>query len=194
MTSADSVPLRTLEARGELSPPDRIHTQARLTPDNQEQRTSRRRECRKAVSSAPSEFTLANGTPGPCPSTRDHGRPTPSAWRAPRKSSWRPGSGGTSDVAALAGETFPPRPLARRPGCRSLASRETCERVRTALPPGSWDFPASGSRPVAARASPSPGGAQADLESSEVCRAVRPRVEGGKGKDDLTVGPWGAIR
>ena len=67
MTSADSVHLLTLEARGVLSPPDRIHTQARLTPDNQEQRPSRRRECRKAVSSAPSEFTLANGAPGPCP-------------------------------------------------------------------------------------------------------------------------------
>ncbi|TKC52082.1 hypothetical protein EI555_016115 [Monodon monoceros] len=73
MTFADGVHLLTLEARGVLSPPDRIHTQARLTPDNQEQRPSRRRECRKAVSSAPSEFTLANGAPGPCPSTRYHG-------------------------------------------------------------------------------------------------------------------------
>ncbi|XP_029057918.1 uncharacterized protein LOC114883882 [Monodon monoceros] len=91
MTFADGVHLLTLEARGVLSPPDRIHTQARLTPDNQEQRPSRRRECRKAVSSAPSEFTLANGAPGPCPSTRYHG----------------------------------------------LASRETCDRVRAALPPGS---------------------------------------------------------
>ncbi|XP_059871361.1 uncharacterized protein [Delphinus delphis] len=154
MTSADSVHLLTLEARGELSPPDRIHTQTSLTPDNQEQTPSRRRECRKAVSSAPSEFTLANGAPGPCPSTRYHGRR----------------------------------------GCRSLASRETCDRVRAALPPGSGGFPASGCRPLAAvggRYLPVPGRSPSGFRvlGSPPCRPATGR--GRQREGGLDSGPVG---
>ncbi|XP_022450539.1 uncharacterized protein LOC111185313 [Delphinapterus leucas] len=176
MTFADSVHLLTLEARGVLSPPDRIHTQARLTPDNQEQRPSRRRECRKAVSSAPSEFTLANGAPGPCPTIHR---------RRLRPRGAHPGRARGDPEAAGAPTSLLSRASPSRPAhLRSAGVVEASRRARPATASAPPSRPAAGSFPLlspcrwrllAAVTSPFPGGARADLESSEVRRAVRPR-------------------